>query len=80
MPLFLVVQHGVLDIHAGSQFESTKTSAAVVHFPGAHRDAAEKMFISLEHEKSGFGKESPGMQTSSMCLLSSPPHKTSNLS
>ncbi|CAL8470628.1 g10170 [Coccomyxa elongata] len=44
----------------GSQFESTKTSAAVVHFPGAHRDAAEKMFISLEHEKSGFGKESPG--------------------
>lgn len=47
---------------AGSQYESTKASAAVVHFPGAQRDAAEKIFISLEHEKSGFGKESPGEQ------------------
>ena len=47
---------------AGSQFESTKASAAVVHFPGAQRDAAEKIFISPEHEKSGFGKDSPGEQ------------------
>ncbi|KAK9904232.1 hypothetical protein WJX75_007359 [Coccomyxa subellipsoidea] len=44
----------------GSQYESTKASAANVHFSGAQRDAAEKIFISLEHEKSGYGKESPG--------------------
>lgn len=45
---------------AGSQYESTKASAANVHFSGAKRNAAEKIFISLEHEKSGYGKESPG--------------------
>ena len=40
--------------------ESTKASAATVHFPAATRDAADKMFISQEHEKSGYGRDSPG--------------------
>lgn len=47
-------------VHAGSQFDSTKASAAAVHFQGAKRESAEKIFISLEHEKSGYGRESPG--------------------
>lgn len=46
---------------AGDQVESTKASAATVHFPAATRDAADKMFISQEHEKSGYGRDSPGL-------------------
>lgn len=44
----------------GEQFDSRKPSAAMVHFPSSQRDAAEKIFISAEHEKSGFGRDSPG--------------------
>ena len=46
--------------HAGEQFDSRKASAATVHFPSSQRDAAEKLYISAEHEKSGYGRDSPG--------------------
>ena len=39
----------------GEQIDSTKASATAVHFMGATRDAADKIFISLEHEKAGYG-------------------------
>lgn len=45
---------------AGEQFDSRKASAATVHFPSSQRDAAEKLYISAEHEKSGYGRDSPG--------------------
>ncbi|CAK0782857.1 hypothetical protein CVIRNUC_006052 [Coccomyxa viridis] len=44
----------------GDQFDSRKPSAATVHFPSSQRDAAEKLYISAEHEKSGYGRDSPG--------------------
>lgn len=44
----------------GEQFDSRKSSAATVHFPSSKRDAAEKLYISAEHEKSGYGRDSPG--------------------
>lgn len=47
--------------HAGEQFDSRKASAATVHFPSSQRDAAEKLYISAEHEKSGYGRDSPGI-------------------
>ena len=31
-----------------------------MHFPSSKRDAAEKLYISAEHEKSGYGRDSPG--------------------
>ena len=45
----------------GEQVDSTKASAATVHFAAATRDAADKIFISLEHEKAVYGRGSPGM-------------------
>ena len=45
---------------AGVQFDSRKASSAVMHFPSSKRDAAEKLYISAEHEKSGYGRDSPG--------------------
>ncbi len=45
----------------GEQVESTKATAAAVHFAAATRDAADKIFISLEHEKAVYGRGSPGM-------------------
>ncbi|CAL5220311.1 g2299 [Coccomyxa viridis] len=44
----------------GVQFDSRKASSAVMHFPSSKRDAAEKLYISAEHEKSGYGRDSPG--------------------
>lgn len=40
----------------GEQVVSTRPTAAHIRFGTARRDAAEKVFISVEHEKSGFGK------------------------
>ncbi|KAK9819067.1 hypothetical protein WJX81_000667 [Elliptochloris bilobata] len=44
----------------GLQVDSTKQSASVVAFSSATRDAAGRVFISVDHEKSGYGRESPG--------------------
>ena len=45
---------------AGQQVDSTKNSASAMAFGSATRDAAGRVFISLDHEKSGYGRESPG--------------------
>ncbi|DBA79673.1 hypothetical protein WJX77_002457 [Trebouxia sp. C0004] len=44
----------------GDQFESTKGNTPKLKFGTALREASEKIFISTDHEKSGYGKESPG--------------------
>ncbi|KAK9829789.1 hypothetical protein WJX72_007931 [[Myrmecia] bisecta] len=44
----------------GGQFDSTKETAPSMRFTTANRDAAEKIFVSAEHEKAGYGRESPG--------------------
>ena len=45
---------------AGQQVDSTKLSASAVAFGSATRDSAGRVFISMDHEKSGYGRESPG--------------------
>ncbi|KAK9840151.1 hypothetical protein WJX74_004174 [Apatococcus lobatus] len=44
----------------GDQFESTKSSTPKPRFGTSNREAGEKQYISAEHEKSGFGRMSPG--------------------
>lgn len=41
--------------------ESVKRSGPKIQFGLAQRDASEKLFISIEHEKAQYGKESPGL-------------------
>ena len=47
-------------MRAGVQYDSRKISSAVTRFTASKRDAAEKLYISAEHEKSGYGRDSPG--------------------
>lgn len=47
-------------VHSGDQFESTKSSTPKPRFGTSNREAGEKQYISAEHEKSGFGRMSPG--------------------
>ena len=44
----------------GVQYDSRKVSSAAMRFPASKRDAAEKLYISAAHEKSGYGRDSPG--------------------
>ena len=50
----------MLAMRSGQQVDSTKQSASAVAFGSATRDSAGRMFISMDHEKSGYGRESPG--------------------
>ena len=40
--------------YAGEQFESTKSNTPKLKFGTSLREASEKVFISTEHEKSGY--------------------------
>ena len=45
---------------AGGSTDVTMAMQPQVGFSLAHRDAAEKVFLSVDHEKCCFGKDSPG--------------------
>lgn len=57
-------------VRAGQQVDSTKETVASVAFSSATRDAAGRVFISVDHEKSGYGRESPGDPPASALLAS----------
>ncbi len=59
-------------LRTGVQFDSRKASSAVMHFPSSKRDAAEKLYISAEHEKSGYGRDSPGLKVPSALCSATP--------
>ena len=59
-------------LRVGVQFDSRKASSAVMHFPSSKRDAAEKLYISAEHEKSGYGRDSPGLKILSTLSSATP--------
>lgn len=51
----------VRDLHyPGEQLVSQRKTAPRTRFGTSHRDAALKIFISHEHEKGAYGRESPG--------------------
>lgn len=54
----------------GDQIISTRPTAAHVRFGTAARDAVEKVFLSVEHEKSGFGKCDPAYLLSKISVYS----------
>lgn len=58
----------------GSSVQTPTPTAPRMRFGNAQRGAADKIFISAQHEKSSVGRDSPGVRPHSIACLHATRH------